>query len=185
MRGPVLNSNHKRSFREPVQRLRPCRCVCRSCFPASAPVTAHTAQFHLLSACSCLPHVLLLPLIDCTPCPTLPLCSYYPLIVLPELLQQLISLWPALLHKIGYAESYKLRGWRTATWSWVTRAFPHPDDSSATPAAAENGQACKPAGAGPGAACAASDCTASVHDDVMKKAGSTEPSTPSPGSSTC
>ncbi|KAI7838324.1 hypothetical protein COHA_007893 [Chlorella ohadii] len=110
---------------------------------------------------------------------------YYPLIVLPELLQQLISLWPALLHKIGYAESYKLRGWRTATWSWVTRAFPHPDDSSATPAAAENGQACKPAGAGPGAACAASDCTASVHDDVMKKAGSTEPSTPSPGSSTC
>ncbi len=105
--------------------------------------------------------------------------------MLPELLQQLISLWPALLHKIGYAESYKLRGWRTATWSWVTRAFPHPDDSGATPAAAENGQACKPAGAGAGAACVASDCTASVHDDVLKKAGSTEPSTPSPGSSTC
>lgn len=91
------------------------------------------------------------------PCPR----SYYPLIVLSELLQQLISLWPALLHKIGFAEGYKLRGWRTATWSWVARAFPHPDDSSATPAAAEGGRAGKPAAAAAwGATCVTSDCTA-------------------------
>lgn len=81
--------------------------------------------------------------------------------MLSELLQQLISLWPALLHKIGFAEGYKLHGWRTATWSWVSRAFPHPDDSSATPAAAEGGRAGKPAAteAG-GATCLTSDCTA-------------------------
>lgn len=47
---------------------------------------------------------------------------YYPLIVLPELLQQLLTSVPTLLHRTGLADSYA--GWRTATWGWVARALP-------------------------------------------------------------
>lgn len=120
-----------------------------------------------------------------------PTRSYYPLIVLPELLQQLISLWPALLHKIGFAEGYKLRGWRTATWSWVARAFPHPDDSAtgAPRADEEKGQAPpagKPAAAAAAvdATCIASDCPGYRDGDLIE-ADLKEASTPSPNSSAC
>lgn len=54
---------------------------------------------------------------------------FYPLVVLPELLQQLLAAWPALLLRCGLADEYA--GWRTATWPWVSRRFP------AAPAAAD------------------------------------------------
>ena len=120
-----------------------------------------------------------------------PTRSYYSLIVLPELLQQLISLWPALLPKIGFAEGYKLRGWRTATWSWVARAFPHPDDSVAgVPRADEEKGQAPPAGkpaaaaAAVDATCIASDCPGYRSGDLIE-ADLKEASTRSPNSSTC
>lgn len=47
---------------------------------------------------------------------------YYSLIVLPELVQQTLVSWPALLHRAGVADAY--RDWRTAARPWVLRAFP-------------------------------------------------------------
>lgn len=70
---------------------------------------------------------------------------FYPLIVLPELLQQLLTSIPTLMHRTAYAEQY--RGWRTATWPWVQRAFPATADASL---AAANGTAVQlPKGDGP------------------------------------
>ncbi|KAL4451729.1 hypothetical protein ABPG75_007391 [Micractinium tetrahymenae] len=71
---------------------------------------------------------------------------WYPLVALPELLQQLLACWPALLHRAGLADSYK--GWRTATWPWVRRRFP-PSADGALAAEAGAGEATK---AGPQAA---------------------------------
>lgn len=106
--------------------------------------------------------------------------SYYTLIVLPELLQQLLSSWPTLLHRIGFAEGYKLRGWRTATWSWVSRAFP--PSEAATPAEAEGGRAGKPAAASAAcAACMAGDCTAGSQAGSAGKADSIKGSAASAG----
>lgn len=51
---------------------------------------------------------------------------YYSLIVLPELLQQLLTSLPTLLHRMGLADAYC--GWRTAAWGWVLRAFPAAGD---------------------------------------------------------
>lgn len=53
---------------------------------------------------------------------------WYPLIVLPELLQQLLACWPTLLHRAALADSYT--GWRTATWPWVQRMFPPSGDAA-------------------------------------------------------
>lgn len=57
---------------------------------------------------------------------------YYPLVVLPELLQQLLYTLPTLLLRIGFAERYT--GWRTAARGWVRRCFP--TDASAVAVAA-------------------------------------------------
>lgn len=54
---------------------------------------------------------------------------YYTLIVLPEILQQLLTSWPALLHRCGLADKYA--GWRTKSWRWVGRAFPVQTDPEA------------------------------------------------------
>jgi len=60
---------------------------------------------------------------------------WYCLIVLPELLQQLLTSVPTLLHRSGLADSYA--GWRTATWGWVRRAFPASTDPAVPAAAGE------------------------------------------------
>lgn len=65
---------------------------------------------------------------------------WYPLVVLPELLQQLLACWPTLLHRAGLADSYN--GWRTATWGWVQRRFPPAVDAGAV-AEAGDGMAAK------------------------------------------
>jgi hypothetical protein len=44
------------------------------------------------------------------------------LISLPELLRQLLTSFPTLLHRTGYADAY--RGWRTGVWGWVARRSP-------------------------------------------------------------
>ena len=64
---------------------------------------------------------------------------------------QLITLIPTLLHRTGLADDYK--GWRTATWPWVGRAFP-----PTAPAAL-------PGGAGPLKECPSATAAASSVKD--------------------
>lgn len=69
---------------------------------------------------------------------------YYPLIVAPELLQQLLISVPTLLHRSGLAESYT--GWRCKIWAWVACAFPTrpptPDAEAAGAAPGKAGSEC-------------------------------------------
>lgn len=76
---------------------------------------------------------------------------WYPLIVLPELLQQVLACWPTLLHRTGLADGYT--GWRTATWGWVQHRFPPSTDAAA---AAEAGAGKAASSGSRGASCAAS-----------------------------
>lgn len=69
---------------------------------------------------------------------------YYTLIVLPELLQQLLTTAPTLLHRTGLADSYA--GWRTAAWGWVLRAFPPSGEADVAADADEEGKGGKKGG---------------------------------------
>ncbi|KAL4421146.1 hypothetical protein ABPG77_000781 [Micractinium sp. CCAP 211/92] len=85
---------------------------------------------------------------------------WYPLIVLPELLQQLLACCPTLLHRAALADSYS--GWRTATWPWVQRMFP-PSGDAAMAAEAGAGKAAKEGSS-------AASCNISASTGSMKAA---------------
>jgi hypothetical protein len=63
---------------------------------------------------------------------------YHCLNIQPVLLRQLLTSFPTLLNRTGYADAY--RGWRTGVWGWVARRFP------AAAAADASGGAAVPAG---------------------------------------